>query len=147
MMAGMRQESSIGHSRTHARIDAVAELVMTASIFSRLWRKPPQQGSSPMKKQISYARHLLNLESVSILMVVGIALSVLWISDIDFTGWEAQEDPVINQEDEDFEELPTASDKPSQSPHIYFMMTLKTSQLSPWRMKTSGTSGQPDQSF
>ena len=63
-----------------------------------------------MKKQISYARHLLNVESVSILMVVGIALSVLWISDIDFTGWEAQEDPVINQEDEDFEELPTASD-------------------------------------
>ena len=25
MMAGMRQESSIGHSRTHSRIDAVAK--------------------------------------------------------------------------------------------------------------------------
>ncbi|KAF2186694.1 hypothetical protein K469DRAFT_726176 [Zopfia rhizophila CBS 207.26] len=31
-------------------------------------------------------------------------------SDIDFTGWEAQEDPVIKQEDEDFKELLTTGD-------------------------------------
>ena len=31
-------------------------------------------------------------------------------SDIDFTGWEVQEDPVIKQEDEGFKELSVAAD-------------------------------------
>ena len=40
---------------------------------------------------------------------------LIWIKDIlssniNFTGWEAQEDPVIKQENEDFKELSTAGD-------------------------------------